>query len=397
MTIGPIGTTLRSIDKGENMRDFTSESVTSGHPDKVADFIADKILDACLKKDENARVACEVALTGVKCFIFGEISLKEGIKLNYKKIARNAIAELGYAGEEFKQFEAKKVKIECGITTQSVDISAKVNDGGAGDQGIMFGYACQETPELLPMAISLAHRLAHRLEIVRKDGLIPYLLPDGKTQVTVQYDDDNKPVSVTHLVISAQHQKGISTDQIRQDLQKYVVDPIVPSSLLTNQTIYHLNSTGEFVIGGPEGDSGLTGRKNIVDTYGGYAAHGGGSFSGKDASKVDRSASYYARYLAKNVVASGIARRCEIQISYVIGEKEPLSVYINTFGTGLVDDALIAQAIKENFDLTPQGIIQQLNLKKPIYSKTTNYGHFGREHFAWEKTDQTAIFKQLLK
>ena len=380
---------------------FTSESVTEGHPDKICDQISDAVLDASLAKDPQARVACETTCTTGMVYIMGEISTT--CYVDIPKIARQVIRDIGYTRAKYG-FDADTCGVISNIDEQSADIALGVDHSletktgaetdefvtGAGDQGMMFGFACNETPELMPMAISLAHQLAKRLAQVRKDGTLAYLRPDGKTQVTVEYVDD-KPSRIDTIVISNQHSPDVSTEQIRADILEYVVKPIVPAELLDDQTKYFVNPTGRFVVGGPQGDSGLTGRKIIVDTYGGYGRHGGGAFSGKDPTKVDRSAAYAARYVAKNIVAAGLADKCEIQLAYAIGVAHPVSINVNTFGTGKVEDEVLAKAVEKVFDLRPEAIIHMLDLRRPIYRQLAAYGHFGREELgvAWEKTDRT--------
>ena len=360
---------------------FTSESVTEGHPDKLCDTISDCILDEYLKKDENVRVAVETFASGNKVTIAGQITAKGEIDI--EKLVREKIKEIGYDNANI-DMDYRTCEIEINITKQSPDIAMGVDIGGAGDQGIMFGFACDETPEYMPYAISMAHKLSRRLTEVRKNEEIDYLRPDGKTQVTVEYEND-KPKRIETILVSTQHNEGISQDILRKDIIEKVIKTVIPENMIDKYTKIYINPTGKFVIGGPLGDTGLTGRKIIVDTYGGYARHGGGAFSGKDASKVDRSATYMLRHIAKNIVANGYAKKCEIQISYGIGMKEPLSINVNTFGTGKISEDEIIEKINKKFDLTPDGIIKYLELKKPIYSLTTNYGHFGKENLPWEK------------
>lgn len=360
---------------------FTSESVTEGHPDKLADLISDSILDECLKQDMNSRVAVETFVSGNTVTIAGQIT--STAKLNIDDLVRKTIQEIGYDNEK-TDIDYRTCRIQVEITKQSPDIAMGVDTGGAGDQGIMFGYASSETEEYMPFAIFMAHKLAEKLTEIRKTNEIPYLRPDGKTQVTVEYEND-KPKRIETILISTQHMDGISMDELKNDIKEKVIYTTIPKEMLDNNTKIYINPTGRFVIGGPLGDTGLTGRKIIVDTYGGYARHGGGAFSGKDASKVDRSATYMLRHIAKNIVANGYAEKCEIQISYSIGMEKPLSIYVNTFGTGKKSEEELVNIIKEKFDLTPRGIIEYLKLKEPIYTKTTNYGHFGKKNLPWEK------------
>ena len=360
---------------------FTSESVTEGHPDKICDNISDTILDECLKQDRESRVAVETFVSNNNVTIAGQITTKANI--NIEKIVRGKLKEIGYDNEK-TDIDYRICKINIDITKQSPDIALGVDVGGAGDQGIMFGYACDETPNYMPYAIYMAHKLSKRLTYVRKQGIIPYLRPDGKTQVTVEYEDE-KPKRIETILISSQHLESANLDQLKKDIIENVIKKEVHENMMDENTKIYVNPTGRFVIGGPLGDTGLTGRKIIVDTYGGYARHGGGCFSGKDASKVDRSAAYMLRFIAKNIVANGYAKKCEIQVSYAIGMKAPLSIYVNTFGTGTKTDEEIVELIKQKFDLTPDGIINYLNLKEPIYEETTNYGHFGKENLPWEK------------
>lgn len=378
---------------------FSSESVTEGHPDKVADFISDSILDACLAQDPESRVACETAVTTDYALLFGEITTNA--ELDFDKIVKEAIRTIGYDKEEYG-YNADTVKVDVLIKPQSPDIAmgvdeTKTKEQGAGDQGLMFGYANTDTIELMPLPIYLSHRLAERLSYVRKQGIIKGLRPDGKTQVTVEYNEKNQPIDIHTVVLSTQHDEFWNQQDLKAALMEHVILPVI-GKYDTTHTIFQINPTGRFVIGGPHGDAGLTGRKIIVDTYGGYARHGGGAFSGKDPSKVDRSAAYMARYIAKNIVASGIADQCEIQIAYAIGVAEPVSLSIDTFGSERVELAKIYEAVHRNFDLKPKGIIEALDLKKPIYKKTAAYGHFGRNEptFSWEKTDKIAIFRDLL-
>ena len=360
---------------------FTSESVTEGHPDKLCDYISDAILDECLKQDENSRVAIETFAANNNITIAGQLTTLANI--NAEEIARNVIKEIGYDNST-TDMDYRTCNITIDIEKQSPDIALGVDNGGAGDQGIMFGFACNETKEYMPYAIEMAHKLSNRLTEVRKKGIVLFLRPDGKTQVTVEYEDD-KPKRIETILVSTQHLNNVTSDEVRQAIIKNVINPVIPENMIDENTKIYVNPTGRFVIGGPLGDTGLTGRKIIVDTYGGYARHGGGAFSGKDASKVDRSAAYMLRHIAKNIVANGYASKCEIQVAYAIGMKEPLSIYVNTFGTSSKSEKEIVDIIKERFNLTPNGIIEYLGLKNPIYTQTTNYGHFGKENLPWEK------------
>ncbi|MBR3720785.1 MAG: methionine adenosyltransferase [Clostridia bacterium] len=360
---------------------FTSESVTEGHPDKLCDYISDTILDECLKQDKESRVVVETFASGNCINIAGQItSLAE---LDIEQHVRNRIKEIGFDNAD-TDIDYRTCKVNINITKQSPDIAMGVDTGGAGDQGIMFGYACEETENYMPYAIWAAHELAKKLTEVRKNGELPFLRPDGKTQVTVEYED-NKPKRIETILISTQHLASVNIETLKNEIIDKVIKTTIPDEMIDSNTKIYVNPTGRFVIGGPLGDTGLTGRKIIVDTYGGYARHGGGAFSGKDASKVDRSAAYMLRHIAKNIVANGYAKKCEIQVSYAIGMKEPLSIYVNTFGTGAITDEEIVDLIKEKFDLTPNSIIDYLQLKEPIYTKTTNYGHFGKNDLSWEK------------
>jgi S-adenosylmethionine synthetase len=372
---------------------FTSESVTEGHPDKIADQISDAILDACLAEDPASRVACETLTATGLVVIAGEITTKAYV--DFQTLVRGTIQAIGYDNALYG-FDSNTCAVISSINKQSGDIAMGVDTGGAGDQGMMFGYATNETPELMPTPISLAHKLTLRLTEVRKTGLLPYLRPDGKSQVTVEYDGNHKPVRVDAVVISTQHAETVSTEELRADILKHVIQVAVPAHLLDADTKYHINPTGRFVIGGPMGDTGLTGRKIIVDTYGGMGRHGGGAFSGKDPTKVDRSAAYMARYIAKNIVAAGLAERCEVELAYAIGVAEPVSVLVETFGTATVEEAKIEELVRKNFKLTPKGIIESLNLRRPIYRKTAAYGHFGRsdKDFTWEATDKAATLRE---
>ena len=382
---------------------FTSESVTEGHPDKMCDAISDAILDALMEKDPMSRVACETATTTGLVLVMGEITTNAYVDI--QKIVRDTIREIGYTRGKYG-FDADTCAVITAIDEQSADIALGVDKAleakmgedeidaiGAGDQGIQFGYASNETEEYMPYAINMAHKLARQLTKIRKDGTLKYLRPDGKTQVTVEYDENDKPMRLDAVVLSTQHDPEVTQEQIHADIKKYVFDPILPADMVDDETKFFINPTGRFVIGGPHGDSGLTGRKIIVDTYGGYARHGGGAFSGKDCTKVDRSAAYAARYVAKNIVAAGLADRCEIQVSYAIGVAEPTSIMVETFGTEKVPSEQLTLLVREFFDLRPYGLIQMLDLLHPIYKETAAYGHFGREHFPWEKTDKAQLLR----
>ncbi len=390
---------------------FTSESVTEGHPDKVCDAISDAILDACMEKDPMSRVACETAVCTGFVLVTGEITTNAYVDM--QKIVRDTVKEIGYTKSEYG-FDGNTCAVLVAIDEQSADIAmgvdkaleakenkmsdAEIEAIGAGDQGMMFGYATNETEEYMPYPISLAHKLALQLTKVRKDGTLPYLRPDGKSQVSVEYDEAGKPVRLEAVVLSTQHDADVTQEQIHEDIRKYVFDPVLPRELIDDDTKFFINPTGRFVIGGPHGDAGLTGRKIIVDTYGGYARHGGGAFSGKDCTKVDRSAAYAARYVAKNIVAAGLADKCEIQLSYAIGVAQPTSVMVDTFGTGKVSDEKLVDIVRENFDLRPAGIIKMLDLRRPIYKQTAAYGHFGRNDLdlPWEKLDKAEALKKYL-
>ena len=372
---------------------FTSESVTEGHPDKIADQVSDAILDACLEQDPYSRVAAETLTATGLVVIAGEITTKAYV--DFQSLVRGVITSIGYDNALYG-FDSNTCAVISTINKQSGDIAQGVDTGGAGDQGMMFGYASNETPELMPAPISLAHKLTRQLTHVRKSGKLPYLRPDGKSQVTVEYDENGKPFRIDAVVISTQHAENISNDELHADILKYVIQAVLPAAWLDEHTKYHINPTGRFVIGGPMGDTGLTGRKIIVDTYGGAGRHGGGAFSGKDPTKVDRSAAYMARYIAKNIVAAGLADRAEVQLAYAIGVAEPVSVRVDTFGTGKVGEAKLTELVRKNFSLNPKGIIESLNLRRPIYQKTAAYGHFGRNDpdFTWEATDKAAILAE---
>jgi S-adenosylmethionine synthetase len=403
----------KCIPKEEQMEKllFTSESVTEGHPDKICDQISDAVLDALLAQDPMSRVACETAVTTGLVLVMGEITTKAQIDI--QTIVRETIREIGYDRAKYG-FDCDTCGVIVALDKQSTDIAMGVDKAleakenhmsdeeieaiGAGDQGMMFGYATNETPELMPYPISLAHKLARKLTEVRKNGTLPYLRPDGKTQVSVEYDENGKPCRLEAVVLSTQHDENVSQEQIHEDIKKYVFDPVIPQDMIDDETKFFINPTGRFVIGGPNGDSGVTGRKIIVDTYGGYARHGGGAFSGKDCTKVDRSAAYAARYVAKNIVAAGLAEKCEIQLSYAIGVARPTSIMVDTFGTGKLADDKLVEIIRENFDLRPAGIIKMLDLRRPIYKQTAAYGHFGRTDIdlPWEKTDKVDDLKKYL-
>ncbi len=372
---------------------FTSESVTEGHPDKIADQVSDAILDACLEKDPYSRVAAETLTATGLVVIAGEITTNAYV--DFQKLVRGVVASIGYDNALYG-FDSNTCAVISSINKQSEDIALGVDRDGAGDQGMMFGYASNETPELMPAPISLAHKLCRQLTAVRKSGKLPYLRPDGKSQVTVEYDENGKPARIDAVVISSQHADTVSNEELRADILKYVIQAVLPEKWLDENTKYHINPTGRFVIGGPMGDTGLTGRKIIVDTYGGMGRHGGGAFSGKDPTKVDRSAAYVARYIAKNIVAAGLADKAEVQLAYAIGVAEPVSVLVETFGTGKLSGAKLTELVRKNFSLTPKGIIESLNLRRPIYQKTAAYGHFGRTEpeFTWEATDKAATLAE---
>ena len=390
---------------------FTSESVTEGHPDKICDNISDAVLDAIMAQDPNNRVACETAITTGLVLVMGEITTNASV--DFQSVVRNTIREIGYDHSD-KGFDCNTCGVIVALDKQSADIAMGVDKAleakenqmsdadieaiGAGDQGMMFGYACNETEEYMPYPIALAHKLTKKLTEVRKDGTLPYLRADGKSQVTVEYDENGKAVAIDAVVISTQHAEEISQEQIHEDIRKYVIDPVIPQDMVNEDTKYFINPTGRFVIGGPNGDSGLTGRKIIVDTYGGWARHGGGAFSGKDCTKVDRSAAYAARYVAKNIVAAGLADKCEIQLSYAIGVAQPTSVRVDTFGTGKLDEIRLVEIVRENFDLRPAGIIKMLDLRRPIYKQTAAYGHFGRNdlNLPWEALNKVEDLKKYL-
>jgi S-adenosylmethionine synthetase len=371
---------------------FTSESVTEGHPDKIADQISDAILDAALSSDKASRVACETLVTTGLIVIAGEITTNA--QIDFSQVARETVREIGYTRAKFG-FDCDTCAVLTAIDKQSSDIALGVDTGGAGDQGLMFGFACNETKELMPLPIQMAHKLSRTLSDVRRSGAIPYLRPDGKSQVTVEYRD-GRPARIDAAVISTQHSPEVTSEKLREDILEHVIYPTIPKELRDSKTKYHINPTGRFVVGGPQGDAGLTGRKIIVDTYGGYAPHGGGAFSGKDPTKVDRSAAYMSRYIAKNIVAAGLAERCLVQLAYAIGVAEPVSVLVDTSGTGRIGEATLCNLVREHFQLTPQGIIESLKLRQPIYRRTAAYGHFGRaeDGFTWEFTDKSQILRE---
>ena len=374
---------------------FTSESVSEGHPDKVADQISDAVLDAMLKEDPSSRVACETLVTTGLALVSGEVTTKAYVDI--QELVRQTIRRIGYTSDAYR-FDADSCGVISTIHQQSPDIAMGVDTGGAGDQGMMFGYACDQTPELMPMTISFAHKLVKKLAEVRKNGTsMPYLRPDAKSQVTIEYDGNKKPIRVDTVVVSTQHDPDATQDRIKHDVIENVIKDVIPASLLDSKTIYHVNPTGRFEIGGPHGDTGLTGRKIIVDTYGGWGAHGGGAFSGKDPTKVDRSAAYASRHIAKNIVASGLAAECLVQVAYAIGVAQPVSIYVNTYGTGKIPDEKIAAIVHKNVDMTPKGIIKRFNLQRPIFLATASYGHFGRPEFEWEKLDLVDLFKKEAK
>jgi S-adenosylmethionine synthetase len=368
---------------------FTSESVTEGHPDKIADQISDAVLDAALAEDPTARVACETLVTTGLVVIAGEITTDA--RIDYSRVARETIREIGYTRAKYG-FDCDTCSVLSALDRQSPDIAMGVDTGGAGDQGLMFGYACNETPELMPLPIQLAHMLAKRLSETRKSGDLPYLRPDGKSQVTIEYRD-GRPFRVEAVVISSQHDQNVTNEKLRSEIQEHVIRHTVSADLLDENTKYHINPTGRFVTGGPQGDAGLTGRKIIVDTYGGYAPHGGGAFSGKDPTKVDRSAAYMARYVAKNIVAAGLADRCMVQLAYAIGVADPVSVMVDTKGTGRISEGALARLVRDSFELTPGGIMKELDLRRPIYKATAAYGHFGRDGFSWERIDKAETLR----
>jgi S-adenosylmethionine synthetase len=371
---------------------FTSESVTEGHPDKIADAISDSVLDEVMRQDPKGRVACETLVTTGLIVVAGEITTSAHV--NYDELARETVRQIGYDNAEYG-FDSNTCAVVCTVKRQSPDIAMGVDTGGAGDQGLMFGFACDETEELMPMPIQLAHRLTQRLSEVRKSGKVNFLRPDGKSQVTVEYRD-GKPYRVDCVVISTQHSDSVSSEELHKAIMEHVIKPIIPARMLDAKTKFHINPTGRFVIGGPMGDAGLTGRKIIVDSYGGYSRHGGGAFSGKDPSKVDRSACYMARYIAKNIVAAGLAKRAEVQLAYAIGVAEPVSVMVDTFGTGTIPEEKITEIVRQNFSLTPKAIIETLDLRRPVYKPTAAYGHFGRSGagFTWEKTDRADALRK---
>ena len=371
---------------------FTSESVTEGHPDKMADQISYAVLDSVLREDPTGRVACEVLLTTGICVVSGEITTKTYVDV--PKVAREVINDVGYV-DALMGFDCKTCGVLSTIQSQSPDIAMGVDTGGAGDQGMMFGYACDETEELMPLPIMLAHKLVRQLSEVRRAGKLGFLRPDGKSQVSVEYAN-GVPVRIDAVVVSTQHSDNVSTETLRAEVKKHIIDPVVPADMVDSSTRYHINPTGRFVVGGPHGDTGLTGRKIIVDTYGGMGRHGGGAFSGKDPTKVDRSACYMARYIAKNLVAAGLAKRCEVQLAYAIGVAEPISIMVNTFGTGVAEEERLVDLVRSNFKLTPQGMIEHLKLRRPIYRKTATFGHFGRteDSFTWEATDKAATLRE---